>query len=203
LARVMDARAGDVLTVWLYGQSTDLRVARVVPAEGVAAAGATEGRRNGSVPPARIAEAPGRAGAARPALATPGAGGLGARDPAAERLQPQTFVFVSNTGGVKGGNSHSDAVAAKIEKALGPLGVHERKDAAAGGAEEPGAIIDQPKQQALREAEQVGNELGSLFLFIGSFAVIAGVLLLVNIFVMLAEERKPELGMLRAVGMRR
>jgi putative ABC transport system permease protein len=203
LARVMDARAGDVLTVWLYGQSTDLRVARVVPAEGVAAAGATEGRRNGFVAPGTIAEAARKAGAARPALATPGSGGLGARDPSAERLQPQTFVFVSNTGGVKGGNSRSDAVAAKIEKALGPLGVHERKDAAAGGAEEPGAIIDQPKQQALREAEQVGNELGSLFLFIGSFAVIAGVLLLVNIFVMLAEERKPELGMLRAVGMRR
>jgi putative ABC transport system permease protein len=45
--------------------------------------------------------------------------------------------------------------------------------------------------------------VGSLFLFIGSFAIIAGVLLLVNVFVMLAEERKGELGMLRAVGMRR
>ncbi|HEY6591843.1 MAG TPA: FtsX-like permease family protein, partial [Actinomycetota bacterium] len=45
--------------------------------------------------------------------------------------------------------------------------------------------------------------IGSLFLFIGSFAIIAGVLLLVNVFVMLAEERKGELGMLRAVGMRR
>ena len=33
--------------------------------------------------------------------------------------------------------------------------------------------------------------------------MIAGVLLLVNIFVMLAEERKGQLGMMRAVGMRR
>jgi putative ABC transport system permease protein len=55
----------------------------------------------------------------------------------------------------------------------------------------------------LEAAEQAGNGLGSLFLFIGSFSVIAGVLLLVNIFVMLAEERKSELGMLRAVGMKR
>ena len=35
------------------------------------------------------------------------------------------------------------------------------------------------------------------------FSVLAGVLLLVNLFVMLAEERKAELGMLRAVGLRR
>ena len=31
--------------------------------------------------------------------------------------------------------------------------------------------------------------LGSLFLFIASFSIIAGVMLLVNIFVMLADER--------------
>ena len=35
------------------------------------------------------------------------------------------------------------------------------------------------------------------------FAVAAGVLLLVNVFVMLADERRSELGMLRAMGMRR
>ena len=45
--------------------------------------------------------------------------------------------------------------------------------------------------------------MGSLFLFIGSFSIIAGVLLLVNVFVMLAEERKSQLGMLRAVGLTR
>ena len=43
--------------------------------------------------------------------------------------------------------------------------------------------------------------MGSLFLFIGSFSIIAGILLLVNVFVMLAEERKSQLGMLHAVGL--
>ncbi|MEU3447541.1 FtsX-like permease family protein [Streptomyces thermolilacinus] len=38
---------------------------------------------------------------------------------------------------------------------------------------------------------------------IGSFSIIAGALLLVNIFVMLGEERKSQMGMLRAVGMKR
>ena len=37
----------------------------------------------------------------------------------------------------------------------------------------------------------------------GMFAVAAGILLLVNIFVMLSDERRSQLGMLRAIGMRR
>ena len=42
-----------------------------------------------------------------------------------------------------------------------------------------------------------------MFTAMGSFGVLAGLLLLVNLFVMLAAERKAELGMARAVGMRR
>ena len=60
-----------------------------------------------------------------------------------------------------------------------------------------------PKRELLDQADAIGGEFGAIFLFIGSFAIIAGVMLLVNVFVMLAEERKGELGMLRAVGLRR
>src|SRR4029450_10805074 len=109
---------------------------------------------------------------------------------AAPPAQPRTFTFVSNTGGVEEGEPRSDAGAAKLEAALGPLTGQ-------------GTSVENPKQSVLKAAEQAGNGLGSLFLFIGSFSVIAGILLLVNIFVMLAEERKAELGMLRAVGMKR
>ena len=42
-----------------------------------------------------------------------------------------------------------------------------------------------------------------LFLVFGSFSVIAGVVLVINIFTMLGEERKSEMGMARALGMRR
>jgi putative ABC transport system permease protein len=45
--------------------------------------------------------------------------------------------------------------------------------------------------------------LARVFLMIGSFSIIAGALLLVNMFVMLAEERTGQLGVLRAIGMRR
>jgi putative ABC transport system permease protein len=106
------------------------------------------------------------------------------------RAEPETLTLVSNSGGVEGGNPASDRVARKLTAAIGPLA-------------RQGTSVDKPKQEVLEEAREAGDSLGSLFLFVGSFAVIAGVLLLVNVFVMLAEERKPELGMLRAVGMRR
>jgi putative ABC transport system permease protein len=106
------------------------------------------------------------------------------------RAVPRTVTFVSNTGDVEGGNRRSDTVAAKLTAALGPLAT-------------AGVSVEKPKQAVLEQAKAAGDTLGSLFLFIGSFAIIAGVLLLVNIFVMLAEERKSELGMLRAIGMKR
>ena len=102
-------------------------------------------------------------------------------------VPPATSVLVSNEGGVKEGASRSDAVAEVITEELGGDSVH----------------VHRVKQETLDEAEAQGEEFGSLFLAIGSFAIIAGTLLLVNIFVMLAEERKSQLGMLRAVGMRR
>jgi putative ABC transport system permease protein len=175
LAKAVGARDGDVLTFYLYGRPTDVRVARVVATNGVAGAG------NGSV--------------SRDAFFTTGtlvraAEAAHAAAPAAPAAEPHTFSFVSNTGGVESGNKRSDAVAAKLKTALGPLASQ-------------GTSVEKPKQDVLKAAVQAGNSLGSLFLFIGSFSIIAGVLLLVNIFVMLAEERKSELGMLRAVGMKR
>jgi putative ABC transport system permease protein len=194
LATQLGARAGDRLTVYLYGRPTEVRVARVVPTVGLAGAGTGQtAARNAFFAPGTLVQAASEAKAAVPAMGgsapADGAGGaaVGAAAPPAE---PRTFTFVSNTGGVEEGERRSDAVAAKLEAALGPL-------------TSQGTSVETPKQSVLNAAEQAGNGLGSLFLFIGSFSVIAGVLLLVNIFVMLAEERKSELGMLRAVGMKR
>jgi putative ABC transport system permease protein len=105
-------------------------------------------------------------------------------------VEPESVTVVSNAGGVEDGEALTDRVTAEIEEALGPLVGH-------------GATVETPKREVLDEAAQTADELGSLFLFIGSFAIIAGILLLVNIFVMLAEERKAQLGMLRAVGLKR
>jgi putative ABC transport system permease protein len=195
LATQLGARAGDSLTVYLYGRPTEVRVARVVPTVGLAGAGTGQtAARNAFFAAGTLVQAARQAKAAAPARRGPapadGADSAAAPGAAAPPAQPRTFTFVSNTGGVEEGEPRSDAVAAKLQAALGPLTAQ-------------GTSVEKPKQSVLEAAEQAGNGLGSLFLFIGSFSVIAGVLLLVNIFVMLAEERKAELGMLRAVGMKR
>jgi putative ABC transport system permease protein len=184
LAKSLGARAGDVLTFYLYGRPTTISVSRVVPTKGLAGAGNGSVSRNAFLAPGTLAKA------VETTAAPAKSGGASAKSGGAPAPQPHTFTFVSNTGGVESGNRHSDAVAAKLKTALGPLASQ-------------GTSVEKPKQDVLKGAEQAGNGLGSLFLFIGSFSIIAGVLLLVNIFVMLAEERKSELGMLRAVGMKR
>lgn len=102
---------------------------------------------------------------------------------------PITVVLVSNRGDVEGGAALTDEVEELLEDEVIADGSALR--------------VDTYKQDVLDAAEEQGDMFSELFLGIGSFAVVAGVLLLVNIFVMLAEERKSQLGMLRAVGLRR
>lgn len=59
------------------------------------------------------------------------------------------------------------------------------------------------KRDAIEQADEGGETFTSIFLLFGQFSVAAGVLLIFLIFVMLAAERKHELGIARAVGMRR
>jgi len=59
------------------------------------------------------------------------------------------------------------------------------------------------KKEAIDQADEGGETFTSIFLLFGQFSVAAGVLLIFLIFVMLAAERKHELGIARAVGMRR
>ena len=103
-------------------------------------------------------------------------------------LPPTTSVLVSNRGDVEDGAELTGEVTNLIEDALAP---------------EMSLRVEPIKQERLETAEEQGAQFSELFLGIGAFAIVAGVLLLVNIFVMLAQERKSQLGMLRAVGLRR
>jgi putative ABC transport system permease protein len=97
-------------------------------------------------------------------------------------------VVVSNTGGVFDGSTHTDAVTDALEDRVAGI---------------PGIDVLETKQDLLDDAESSGAEMREMFSALGTFSIAVGVLLLVNLFVMLAEERKSELGMLRAVGMKR
>lgn len=67
----------------------------------------------------------------------------------------------------------------------------------------PDVRVEAPKVAVLDVAEQEGAGFTELFGTLGAFSVLAGILLLVNLFTMLAEERRTELGMLRALGFTR
>ncbi len=97
------------------------------------------------------------------------------------------FIGISNRGGVRDGMALSDTVAAKVEAAL----------------TNPNLSVEKIKQDTVEMAELIGNVMSTMFLVMGLFSIAAGILLIFMIFVMLAAERKPEMGMARAVGSKR
>lgn len=96
------------------------------------------------------------------------------------------FIAVTNAGDVRSGMQHSDVVTERIESAL---------------EGEPYGIAD-IKQRAVQDAETIASLFMSLFIVLGLFSVAAGILLIFLIFMMLAAERRSEMGMARAVGMK-
>ena len=69
--------------------------------------------------------------------------------------------------------------------------------------EAAGLFVDRAKRDGIVASEQASDNLAALFIVFGSFTMLAGMLLVVNIFVMIADERKNEMGMARALGMQR
>ena len=65
-------------------------------------------------------------------------------------------------------------------------------------------VIDPLNKQTLLTVGSVGGSVfSSIFSFFGFFSILAGVLLIFLIFVMLATERRSEMGMARAIGVQR
>ncbi len=95
-------------------------------------------------------------------------------------------IKVSNTGGVGAGVAYTDTVVPELRLFI---------------AQQHWTLGVEPvKQEGVDSATQTGAQATELFLVMGAFSIVAGVLLIVNIFVMMAEERKQEMGVVRAVG---
>ena len=101
-----------------------------------------------------------------------------------------SVVVVSITGGVRDTLDLSDAV-------------EERLDTFIEEHPESRATMLFTKKQGVALAETVGSIFVTFFLIFGLFAIASGVLLIFMIFVMLAAERRSEMGMARAIGMQR
>lgn len=119
---------------------------------------------------------------------TPGslAAALGSVQLPASVAPPTTYLAVSSPGSVEGAAERSDDAIATVVTALGD-----------------DVSVKPVKRDVLEIADQVAATISDLYLTLGVFTVAAGILLLVNIFVMLADERRSQLGVLRALGMRR
>lgn len=97
------------------------------------------------------------------------------------------FVLISNRGGGDAAIERSDAMLAALAPVGGPLGLEATAT----------------KQDAIDTANEAGTAFMAFFTTFGSFSIAAGILLIFLIFVMLAAERRAELGIARAIGTRR
>ena len=107
--------------------------------------------------------------------------------PTAQRLFGQPGMVDSFLVGNRDGLAGTSSVIAALKPTLDRLGLE----------------ADNSRQDFIKVADQQGAAFMSLFSTFGSFSIMAGVLLIFLIFVMLAAERRNELGIARAVGTRR
>ena len=101
------------------------------------------------------------------------------------------FIAVTNTGSQVDGAGLSSTVSAFLNTTLTGL---------------PGTSalsVHEVLQDALNTDATASSSLTTIFLVFGLFSIVAGAMLIIGIFTMLAEERKGEMGMLRAVGVQR
>jgi putative ABC transport system permease protein len=174
LADALDLRAGGRIEAHAYGSRRTFSVRQVLPKLGLVGFGE----------PAMYV-APGTVAA----MAGPFAAGAESDGPGGVAAAPPNgLVLISNTGGVFDGADSTPAVERQLRQRLEGFEAVE---------------VDPVKEELLEEADDNAAQFLELFGTIGGFGVIAGILLLINIFVMLADERKSELGMLRAVGLKR
>ena len=96
-------------------------------------------------------------------------------------------VLITHGGPALEGGKHTDSTV----DAIGPILKGNTLEA------------DPVKRDAIDLADSQGETFSTLFVLFGQFSVAAGMLLIFLIFVMLAAERKRELGIARAVGMQR
>jgi putative ABC transport system permease protein len=107
--------------------------------------------------------------------------------PTAQRLYAQPGKVNGFMVGNRDGVSGTDSVIAALKPTVDRLGLE----------------ADNTREDFIKVADKEGAAFMSLFSTFGTFSIAAGVLLIFLIFVMLAAERRNELGIARAVGTRR
>jgi putative ABC transport system permease protein len=101
------------------------------------------------------------------------------------------LISVTNVGAQQTGVTLSDSVSATLNATLASIPTAT------------GLKVQETLQSSIAAAKSSGSGVSTLFLVLGLFSIVAGAMLIVGIFVLLAEERKGEMGTLRAIGLHR
>jgi putative ABC transport system permease protein len=171
----LDAVAGDTITVYAQDREWPLRVAAIVEDEVASGVLATGETTSGGI-----------------------AVSLTTAQEITGRPGQVNWVGVALNGGVRGGAERTDLAKPRLESYLQSA---EGKQAV--GLGDLNVTVEPIKQDMINRAESFSALFTTIFLVLGLFSIAAGVLLIFMIFVMLAAERKTEMGMARAVGARR
>lgn len=174
-AEKLDANPGDVITIYADGTSQDVTVKAIVKDE-VASSGSTQFYEKGN-------------------------GGGAMLLPSVQSLTGHAgqinSIGVALYGDVSNSYVRSESATSRLEPFL-----QSAEGRAALGIETP-VTVDPIKADTIDEAEEIGNLFTTFFIVLGLFSIASGIMLIFMIFVMLATERKPEMGMARAVGAQR
>ncbi len=103
----------------------------------------------------------------------------------------------SNPGDAREGLEHTEDIAPLLEEAL---------EATQQAHPEPSVqalTVETSKQDIVDRAEQAGSDFTRFLTTLSSFTIVAGLLLVVNLFTMLGQERRVEMSVMRAMGMQR
>jgi putative ABC transport system permease protein len=172
----MDIRTGDKIEVYIQGQAVTLEIAGIVREE--RASGALEFLLSQSLPGL--------------------AGQLSAVQAVTGHVGQVNNVSVVLKGGVRGTLARSEPAAKRLEAMVATD--EGKRQMGLGTA---GFQVERIKQDAVDGAKLFASLFTTIFLVLGLFSIASGVLLIFMIFVMLAAERRQEMGITRAVGAER
>ncbi|MBW3582848.1 MAG: FtsX-like permease family protein [Euryarchaeota archaeon] len=110
------------------------------------------------------------------------------------------WLKITAEGGRLGGLDHARSIESFLNGRLDEI---RMSSGAAPSDPESNLAVDAIKVEWLEGTQEAASVFTQFLTLIGSFAIVAGVMLIINIFSMLAEERKHELGISRAVGLTR
>jgi putative ABC transport system permease protein len=122
------------------------------------------------------------------------------------------YVAITNTGGLRNSIQYTSAVGLAANTTLNNLqraSIQQYPNFAcktsmnALGNSTPFLCAYGAKMAAVNSATTGAQSLSNLFEVLSTITILAGIVLIINMFIMLAEERKSEMGMARAVGMKR